>query len=215
VRYGTHYREGYLGFTQAAPSAPPSCIAFFKGWSRLSEIHVGHVFVVAGPTECVEVLPSKGVVLTPLARHLDDPRTAVCFRKPRKLSTDTGARIAALARAQAGIRVERLLKAAGTLDESFLHRWLGTAFRREDGGFLGRLTARDPGWMAAEFAAYCLDAQPEYVNCGILGKTDVRLSPQALFEDEELFASWKHEEPAKDRRREARASAPHQEEQAE
>lgn len=201
-RFGENYKAGYIGFTQARAGAPAQGISHFTRWSRLGDIHVSHVFVVTGENECVEALPGKGVVQTSLGKYFDDARTHVFFRKPRKCTGGLGGRIAETALAQAGTKYEQLLLAAQVLDASFLRRWVNSAFSETPERFLGKMLNRDARWIAGEFAAYCLDCQPEYADKGLLSVPHDAVDPQELFEDEEIFAAWKNsaieEEPGVD-----------------
>jgi hypothetical protein len=86
-----------------------------------------------------------------------------------------------------------LLLAAQVLEGSFLRRWIYSAFRETPDHFVGRLLNRDDRWICSELAAYCLDAQPEYADRGVLAKPHHAIDPQELFEDPEIFSSWKQE----------------------
>lgn len=197
ARFGTNYKVGYIGFTHRIADPVAEGIAHFTRWSRMSDIRVSHCFVVTGEWECVEATVRKGVVETNLARYFQDPRTRVFFRKPRKLDAPLGKRIAATARGQAGMKYDHLLVAAQFLEGSFLRRWLRAAFRQSPDLFLGRLLNRDERWICSELAAYCLDAQPEYADRGILARPHYAIDPQELFEDQEIFAAWSQDPPAK------------------
>jgi hypothetical protein len=151
------------------------------------------VLVVTGENEAVEAVADKGVVKICLSKYFDDPRSRIFFRKPKKLTNETGARIAGTALAQVGARYDHLLLAAQVLEGSFLRRWIYSAFRETPDHFVGRLLNRDDRWICSELAAYCLDAQPEYADKGILAKPHHAIDPQELFEDQEIFASWKQE----------------------
>jgi hypothetical protein len=83
------------------------------------------------------------------------------------------------------------------LESSFLRRWLFSAFSGSSDRFLGRLLTGENRWISSEFAAHCLDAQPEYADRGILARAQYAMSPQALFEDSEIFAAWKVEAPSR------------------
>jgi len=191
--YGDNYKPGYIGFTHSDKSVISSGIAHFTRWSRLSDIHVSHVLVVTGENEAVEAVADKGVVKVALSKYFDDPRSRIFFRKPKKLTNEIGARIAGTALAQVGARYDHLLLAAQVLEGSFLRRWIYSAFRETPDHFVGRLLNRDDRWICSELAAYCLDAQPEYADRGVLAKPHHAIDPQELFEDPEIFSSWKQE----------------------
>jgi len=191
--YGDNYKQGYIGFTYRGSSLLSQGIAYFTRWSRLSDIHVSHVFIVTGENECVEAVPRRGVVRTPLDAYFNDPKTQVFFRKPRKHTAPIGLRIAETALAQVGTKYDALLIAAQMLEGSFLRRWILSRFRLEGGHFVSALLNRQDRWICSELAAYVLDCQPEYVDRGILEKPNATIDPQELFEDEVIFAAWNHE----------------------
>lgn len=189
--FGENYRAGFIGFTHTGSSLLSRGVSHFSRWSRLGDIHVSHVVVVTGENEGVEALPGKGVVKSPLGRYFEDPKTQVFFRKPRKWSPALGQRIAESALAQVGTKFDNLLLAARVLEGSYLRRWLLSHFRGCPEHFSGGLLNRDDRWIAAELAAYCLDCQPEYADRGILSLPGEKISPQQLFEDAEIFSSWR------------------------
>ncbi|MCX7869562.1 MAG: hypothetical protein N2322_06385 [Terrimicrobiaceae bacterium] len=192
-KFGENYKVGYIGFLLRAESPAASGICFFPGGLEPSRLRARRVFVVTGENRGVEAGGAKGVTEASLDRHFDDPRVLVVFRKPRKLDTATGQRIAAAALAQAGLRYDHLLAAAKLLDSSFLGRWLRSAFPEPRARFPGLLEDRDDAWVSAELAAHCLAAQPQYAEAGILARRAHPIHPQELFEDAELFAAWKTE----------------------
>jgi len=191
--YGDNYKPGYIGFTQTGSSLLSTGVAHLTRWSRLGDIHISHVLVVTGENECVEALPGKGVVKAPLERYFNDPKTQVFFRKPRKCTQALGQRIAETAIWQVGTKFETLLTAAQMLEGSFLRRWMMSHFRESPDRFIGRLLNRDSRWVCGEFAAYCLDCQPEYADKGVLAKPGYAIDPQEFFEDGEIFAGWRTE----------------------
>ncbi|GAB4169980.1 MAG: hypothetical protein Fur0032_08720 [Terrimicrobiaceae bacterium] len=190
-RYGDNYKQGYIGFTHRAGDPVAEGITYFTRWSRMSDIRVSHAFIVAGPNEAVEAIPSRGVVVTPLEKYFADRRTEVFFRKPRKLTSSLGHRIAEYAKEQVGTKYDHLLIAAHLLEGSFLRRWIQSAFRQSADDLLGRMLDRNERWICSELAAYCLDSQPEYADRGILARPHHAIDPQELFEDLEIFAAWK------------------------
>lgn len=196
-RFGENYKSGYIGFVDTSADAASKGLAYFTRWSRLSDVHVSHAVVVSGENTCVEVLAGKGVVRTPLEKYFNDPKVRLFFRKPRKCSTSVGERIAAAAEAQVGVRSDQLILAARMLENSFLQRWIRSAFAQNSDRFLGKLLNQDTRWLGGELAAYCLDAQPEYADKGLLAGPQVSVDPQHLFEDQDLFAAWKSQ-PADD-----------------
>lgn len=191
--FGENYRPGFLGFTHVGSSSASHGIAHITGWSRLSDVHVDRVLVVTGEKEGVELVGGRQVDTVPLTKYFDDPKTQIFFRKPRKCSGGLATRIATTALAQIGTRFDQLLMAARLVEGSFLRRWLLSHFPEKSRHFTAKLDPVDARWLSAEFAAYCLDCQPEFAGRGVLGRAARGVSPQELFEDAELFAAWRQE----------------------
>ncbi len=191
--FGENYKPGFIGFTYSGSSAPSRGIAYITRWSRLSDISATAALVVTGENEAVEIGRQGRVAKVALDRCFEDPKTQIFFRKPKKYSPALGLRIAGTALAQVGTRLDELILAASLLEGSFLRRWLMSQFRESSQRFAATLRAAETGWLSAELAAYCLDAQPEYADRGCLAEPRCAIMPQRLFEDGELFASWSEE----------------------
>jgi len=191
--FGENYKPGFIGFTHTGSSQQSVGITLLTRWSRLSDIHVSHVLVVTGDNEGVEIAAGKAVTKTSLDRYFQDPATQLFFRKPRKCTPALGQRIAETALSQVGTKFDALLTAAQMLEGSFLRRWMLSHFQGCPDHFATRLRNREPRWLAAELAAYCLDCQGEYADRGLLAQARMPIDPQSLFEDGEIFASWQSE----------------------
>lgn len=191
--FGENYKTGYVAFTYAGSSSLSRGIAHFTRWSRLSDIRATRALIVTGENEGVEISGTRGVQKTELARLFEDPKVQIFFRKPRKCAGSLGQSIGATAVAQIGTRADDLLLAARILEGSFLRRWLLNSLAGSGTRFSAHLDEANPGWLSAEFVAYCLDCQPELAGRGILSLPGGGLSVQALFEDEELFSAWSHD----------------------
>lgn len=191
--FGDNYKPGFIGFTYTGSPFASRGITRLTRWSRLSDISATGVFVVTGENEGVEVGRQFHVAKVALEKYFDDPKTQVFFRKPKKHSAPLGLAIAATAVAQVGTRFDELLIAASLVEGSFLRRWLLSHFREGGRRFTAALREAEVGWLSAELAAYCLDAQSAYADRGCLAEPRCALTPQRLFEDAELFASWSEE----------------------
>ena len=192
-KFGENFKCGYIGFVLAAEEPVPSGILLFSQEIALSSLRVRRVFVVVDEQSGVEATCARGVAKFPLLKYFDAPRLGVVFRKPRKLNAQTGQFIAEAAIAQVGLRYSQLLAAAKLLDASFLGRWLRSAFPDPSTRFPGLLEDRHDPWVSAELAAHSLASQPSYAGVGVLARRAHPIHPQELFEDSELFASWKFE----------------------
>ncbi len=191
--FGENYKPGFVGFTYFGSGLLSRGIAHFTRWSRMSDIHVTGVLVVTGENAGVEVTEAGDVVKVDFGKYFDDVKTQIFFRKPRKCSAAVGLRISQTAVAQMGTKFDQLLLAARILEGSFLRRWALSHFRDEPGHFAAGLGSRERRWLGAELAAYCLDCQPEYADRGLLASASHGITPQELFEDEELFSAWNQE----------------------
>lgn len=189
--FGETYKAGYVGFTFRGSPLLSEGIAHFTRWSRLSDIWVDRAFIVTGEDEAVEVAAHRTVQKTDLSGVFEDVKTQVFFRKPKKCGGSLASNIAATAIAQVGTRFDDLLLAARILEGSFLARWLRTSLDGSGTRFAGHLSGASAAWASAEFVAYCLDCQPELAGRGVLGLSGAGLSPQVLFECEEVFAGWR------------------------
>jgi hypothetical protein len=144
--------------------------------------------VVTGADECVEANLPAGVVATRLSEEYlrrDDRR--VIYRKPRGLTAAAGRRVARRARAQVGAKFDYGAFAAAGLRGTFLGHLLDGLLGGKPRALAGRLLHQKGRWICSTLVAYCLNQEPHYRGQGVLSRPAGTVSPQELFEDEELF----------------------------
>ncbi|MDD5482908.1 MAG: hypothetical protein PHP98_04575 [Kiritimatiellae bacterium] len=188
--YGVNYKIGYIGFTFDDSSIVSHGIAYFTRWTRMSDIKVSHVLVVAGKNICIEAQMGQGVVKQPLIKYFNSRTTQIFFRKPRRYTQKIGRRIVRAAARQVGAQYDKLLIAAQAMQGCFLGRWSKAVFGDKPHKFIGRLLNEEDKWICSELAAYALDSQAEYRDKGVLKKPDFTIAPQELFEDDVIFCKW-------------------------
>ena len=191
--YGVHYREGYIGFTYPSDHIFAKGTAWFTRWDKMSDIIVTHALLVTGENECIEAV-GTGVRKGDLQSYFDDPHCQIFFRKPKGLNADIAARLKAKAEPEIGKAYDNDLITGAAASGSFLGHLINriTGGRAEE--LLGRLLNDENKWICSELVAYCLDAQPEYHDKGVLAAPDATINPQELFEDDIIFAPWKKRE---------------------
>jgi hypothetical protein len=189
-QYGINYGVGYAGFTFRKDDLISHGIAYFTRWERLSDIKVSHVFVVENAEHVIGAHAGTGVARASIGELFDDPGVQVFFRKPRYWTRDIGERIVSKARPEIGKEYDLSLILAGALQATFLGKFLNKIFGRAPDRFVSRLLNSEDEWICSELVAYCMDEQPEYRDVGILLHPNETISPQELFEDEEIFEPW-------------------------
>jgi len=193
--YGRNYRLGYLGFEFKTADPIAEGIAWFTRQDRESAVKVAHVFIVSGPDECIEAHAGSGVIRASLEGRLADPCTIVCFKKPAGWSLDLGARIVAAAEPRIGEGYDGSLIVAHALNGSFLGRLVSHLTGDEIASKLVDLLDTQDEWICSELGAYVLNEQVEFAGVGVLSKPNASITPQELFDCDELFEPWKDKLP--------------------
>jgi hypothetical protein len=111
----------------------------------------------------------------------------VVFRKPRGLTPELADRICELAEAQVGTRFDNGVLIAHALNDHFIG-WLinkvtGDAARAASDALFNQ----KDDWICSELAAYVLNQIPQYAGKGNLAQRPGMLTPQELFENDEIF----------------------------
>lgn len=186
-KYGQDYNRGWIGFNHAE-SNMSAIIAYLEGWEREREIVVSHVFVVSDKNECIEAAFPKGVVRTPLEEgYFDREDRYVLFRKPKGLTDEIADRIVECANKAVGDEFDHGVLANHAANDNFVGWLINSACDGELQNCVDKFVSADDKWICSELAAYCLDKQTEYQGRGVLSNSLGALTPQQLFEDEELF----------------------------
>ena len=191
---GINYGLGYIGFTYPAdPGHITRGITWFTRWSRLSDIRVSHALIVTGENECIEAQLGQGVIRRPLSDYFDGEYD-IFFRKPRNLTMHRANDICFAARMQLGKRYDKALIYSHAILGSLLGRLLNKLCWNIPGVVLARLLNNPDAWICSELAAYALRSVPAYRVHGCLSCPSASITPQQLFEDNEIFSPWKDEE---------------------
>lgn len=191
-RYGRHYRRGYVGFTYHSDHIFAKGTVWFTRWERMSDIKVSHALLVSGRDECIEAV-GTGVRRHNLHEYFDDEHCQIFFRKPRSWSPNMARRMINRAVKEIGKAYDSSLIISDALIGSFAGHLLNRITRNKLEEFLSEALNHDDRWICSELVAYCLDSQPELHDRGILAQPNAAITPQELFEDNEIFEPWKRE----------------------
>lgn len=186
--YGKHYAPGYVGFTYETGSLLSAGIAYFTHWDNMHEIPVSHVFTVEDCKTGIETHYSTGVRRVELEKLFDDPRLVVVFRKPTNLKPWEADEMLARLRPEIGKKYDTSLIICHMLTKLCAGRWL----RAWIAPTLYRWFDSLDEWVCSELVAFGLSAVPRFRNKGILKQPYRSITPQQLFEDDEIFEAWKH-----------------------
>lgn len=185
--FGKDYDLGWVGFVHG-PSLLSAAIAYLTRRDRVGDSGVTHSFLVTGPDECVEANLPVGVVTSSLAEsYLDRHGGGAIFRRPRGLTPDVARRLVARAKGQVGARFDLAGMAAEGLGGTFLGHLVNSLFGGKPKELMAGLLHEKGQWVCSDLVMYCFREEPQYRDKGVLAHPVGTVSPQALFEDEELF----------------------------
>lgn len=187
--FGQSYATGYIGFTYEVENLLSKAIAFEERWenSRGKYPPVSHALVVVGDGECVEALMGQGVVKSPLSKYFDDDNYRIYLRKPDQWHAILGEIIAANALNKVGAKYDDMLIAEEVLYDSVLGHYVNKLFNTWPHRLAAQLLTERDKFICSMLAAYSLSACPEYAKLGCLKQPLAGISPQELFEDEQIF----------------------------
>jgi hypothetical protein len=185
--FGKDFGLGWVGFVHSG-SRLSKGIAYLTRREKQSGVTITHALVVTGPAECVEANLPAGVVTSDLSKEYlgRDDRTVV-FRKPKGLTQATGRRIAERAKAQVGAKFDFGGFAATGVADTFVGHFIDVLLDGAPKEKLAGLLHQKGRFVCSDLVAYCLRQERRYRDVKILAHPPGTLSPQALFEDEELF----------------------------
>jgi hypothetical protein len=192
-QFRQHYDLGWIGFVHG-PSRLSRAITYLTRRDRVGDIIVNHALVVTGPDECVEANMPVGVVVNRLSEAYFDREDEgeVIFRKPKGLTAEIAERVAARAKSEVGARFDITGMVAEGLGGTFLGHFLNSLFDNKPRELMAKLLHEKGQWVCSDLAMYCLREQPEFRGKGVLTRPVGTVSPQALFEDEEVFDPLPH-----------------------
>lgn len=185
--YGKDYDRGWIGFNHAG-SWFSAGIAHVEQWTQKSDVTVSHVFVVSGDDECVEAAYPKGVVRSKLSvEYWPKPDRYVIFRKPKNLTPELADRIVSAAEAQLGAEFDFHTTANLALQKNFVGWLVNLMTANAANRAVDHLIQDDNRWLCSALASYCLKSQAEFDGVGVLKDNPGMITPQELFEDDDLF----------------------------
>jgi hypothetical protein len=185
--YGKDYDRGWFGFNHST-SWMSQVIGNVGHRRQESPVVISHAFIVTGEDTCVEAAFKKGVLVTSLTeQYFNKASRYVVFRKPKGLTPELADRICELAEAQVGTRFDNGVLIAHALNDHFIG-WLinkvtGDAARAASDALFNQ----KDDWICSELAAYVLNQIPEYAHRGNLDQRPGMLTPQELFENDDIF----------------------------
>lgn len=189
--WGDNYRPGFVGFTFNDHSFVSKGIVYFTRWDRMSDFKASHTLIATGEDACVEA-QGKGVVEDSLSKYFDDLRYAIAFRKPMGWTPELGDRIVASVRQHIGKKYGYALIVGNAITHSTVGRLFGKITRGWTTRVISKWFDGKKQEICSETVALALQDQPELANLGILKQHANTITPQMLFEDDELFEEWKH-----------------------
>ncbi|HEV7281581.1 MAG TPA: hypothetical protein VGN57_15375 [Pirellulaceae bacterium] len=185
--YGKDYDRGWVGFNHST-SWMSKVIGSDGHYRRKSSIVISHAFIVIGEDLCVEAAFRKGVLISSMtAQYFERPERYVVFRKPKNLTPELADEICRLARREVGTRFDNGLVVAHTLNDNFI-AWIANKLT---GGAVEAIAEaqldQEDAWICSELTAYVLDQTPQFHGVGNLEQGATMLTPQELFENDEIF----------------------------
>jgi hypothetical protein len=189
--FGKNYKKGYIGFTYHNNLAICKGIARFTRWENMSDIYATHALIVTGENSCIEADASQNKVRSAHLHHyFDDRNCQIFFRKPKGLNDEIADRIVRVLEPEVGkkydFRLIGIQLGAGTILGHLLNRLL----KGKPEQLITEILNKPEKWICSELVAYGLDEQPEYRDRGILASPNATITPQELFEDQEIFEPW-------------------------
>ncbi|MBI1247224.1 hypothetical protein GC197_05190 [bacterium] len=143
---------------------------------------------MTGDDECVEAAYPKGVVRSKLSEaYWAKPDRYVIFRRPIGLTEELADRIVDVAQAQLGSKFDFSTSVHLAAQKNFLGWIINWLTSDEVNRAMESLVQDDNRWLCSALGAYCLKSQPEFDGIGILQKQPGMITPQELFESDELF----------------------------
>lgn len=192
--YYHNYAPGYIGFCYPnEPGIISSGISYFTRFDRMSDIKVSHCFIVTDRHYCIEAHLNTGVARAPLSQYFGH-KYQVFFRRPQGLTRPDEKLITGEACSLIGKQYDRRLIAAHLLSGSLLGRIANKLLFGLPEIILADTMDNPGAYICSELCAACLRASPRYVKAGCLAKGPASISPQELFEDDEVFEPWHCEE---------------------
>ena len=191
--WGKNIKPGYIGFTFTDDSFISDGIAWFTRQKDL-DIKVSHTFVVGyRPMGLIEAHVETGVRAWSIEDYINDPKTHLFFRKPKGLTDTMTQLIIDTAEVRIGAKYDKSLILGHMLSNTFLGRLLVRMIGNIPEKILTAATNNPEEWICSELVANCLDSCSALHDVGILAEPVSTITPQELFEDQEIFEPFKME----------------------
>jgi hypothetical protein len=185
--YGKDYDRGWIGFNHSS-SWMSQVIANVGHRRQESPVVISHAFIVTGEDTCVEAAFNKGVLVTSMTeQYFNKVSRYIVFRKPQGLTPELADRIVELAEAQVGTRFDNGVLVAHALNDHFIGWLINKVTRDAARAASDALFNQKDDWICSELAAYVLNQIPEYAGKGSLDQHPGLLTPQELFENDDIF----------------------------
>jgi hypothetical protein len=185
--FGKDYDLGWVGFVRGHTHLS-TAIAYLTRRDKSGDIGVTHSFIVTGPDEIVEANFPAGVVTSSLAEsYLDRDDGRVIFRRPKGLTPALARRVVRRAKAEVGAKFDTAGLVVEGLGGTFLGHLINSLFGDKPKELVAGLLHEKGQWVCSDLVIYCFRDEPKYRGKGAVAKPVGTVSPQTLFEDEELF----------------------------
>jgi hypothetical protein len=119
--------------------------------------------------------------------YLDQDDGRVIFRRPKGLTPALARRVVRRAKAEVGAKFDTAELVAEGLGGTFLGHLVNSLFGDKPKELVAGLLHEKGRWVCSDLVIYCFREEPKYRGKGAVAKPVGTVSPQTLFEDEELF----------------------------
>lgn len=186
--FGKDYDLGWVGFV-CGPSLLSSTISYLTRRDKIGKVVATHTLLVTGADECVEANYPAGVVVTNLTESYfgKESNGHVVFRKPKGLSKAAARRLVRRAKAEVGAGFDTVGMIAEGLGGTFVGAWLNNLLGDKPKEMAAGLLHQKGKFVCSDLVVHCFRSEPKYRGKGIVARPPGTVSPQALYEDEDLF----------------------------
>jgi hypothetical protein len=198
--FGKDYDLGWVGFVHG-PSLLSAAITYLTRRDKAGDIVVTHTFLVTGPDECVEANFPAGVVASGMDESYFDTDARVIFRKPKGLTKAAARRVVKTGKAELGVPFDTAGMVAEGLAGTFLGHFLEAVFGDTPKKIAAKMLHQKGRWVCCDLVMHCLRGEAKYRDKGVLAEPVGTVSPQTLFEDEEVFEPLEAEAAERPERR--------------
>jgi hypothetical protein len=185
-RWTENYDLGWIGFVHHRSLLADGITWLTRYWRAPRAPSVSHVFIVSGPSMCIEA-NGDGVDEDSLDQYFRDPKYTVYLRKPRSWTLDLGGLIVTAARKYKGLPYDFKLLTADALSYSLIGHLVNELRHNEMDAYLTKLADNPRQMICDKLAAVAMRKQPELARLGTMRLPARENNPQRLFCDDALF----------------------------